>query len=184
MACSVAEVGPGLWSGRPCPGQWVASGKPVVGLIHFLLSLPLAYCWLTAGLPLAYQWGVWNGAKTTLSLETWLFLTTCPERSLLSIANGYGSTIPMHRRLRTVAVLGSPRRGGLAGKAAGLWRLVRTGMSALRHFALRQAHAMGVRITRDAFVRPLRHPGLTGKSAPPLLGMSNASNPLPVCLSH
>ena len=33
----------GLWSGRPWPGHWVASGKPVVGLIENVLSLPLAY---------------------------------------------------------------------------------------------------------------------------------------------
>ena len=31
------------------------SGKPVVGLIHFLLSLPLAYRWLTTGYPMARQ---------------------------------------------------------------------------------------------------------------------------------
>jgi hypothetical protein len=29
--------------------EWVASSKPVVGLIHFLLSQPLAYHWLPNG---------------------------------------------------------------------------------------------------------------------------------------
>jgi hypothetical protein len=36
------------WSARPLPGHWVASGKPVVGLIENVLSLPLACHWLTA----------------------------------------------------------------------------------------------------------------------------------------
>jgi hypothetical protein len=52
-----AETPGRLYTGRiraiawPVGSQWVASGKPAVGLIHFLLSLPLAYHWLTPPMP-------------------------------------------------------------------------------------------------------------------------------------
>ena len=52
-----AETPGRLYTGRiraiawPVGSQWVASGKPAVGLIHFLLSLPLAYHWLTTPMP-------------------------------------------------------------------------------------------------------------------------------------
>jgi hypothetical protein len=44
-----SDLRPLAW---PLPGQRIASGKPVVGLIGNVLSQPLAYHWLTTGYPM------------------------------------------------------------------------------------------------------------------------------------
>ena len=52
--CEFGTAAPNGW-GTGKAREWLASGKPVVGLIQFLLSLPLAYHWLPNGQAMACQ---------------------------------------------------------------------------------------------------------------------------------